>query len=387
MISSGITSKSLITPPSGPRPTCKVWTASYGGGHSVIIRARADQQDNYTVLDVNEGSEKREAEAYISAYAKGGKTVGEFANPSQALDKAFELCPDGSVQVPAKGHPMAMLSARQARGRSALRLIAAAAVLALSTSMAEAAPPIRSSNANPVPKCVTPARLMAFLTERNPHLDPRYRDIASLYKHFGEAWRVRWDYAFFQMAIETNFLKFRRGDGRRGDVGENQNNFAGIGATGGGVHGERFADVATGVHAQIQHLVAYSGERLAEPIATRTRQRQGDIVEASRAAWSSGHLRRSGSPLGRRPRLRQIDRLHRGSLSGRVLRRTCGAICGRSRCARAATGAPGSQLPVSAALRAWWAEAARCCGSQSRRRRRRAASVARSAEETAGRRC
>ena len=94
-MSSGITSKSLIAPPSGPRPTCKVWTASYGGGHSVIIRARADQQDNYTVLDVNEGSEKREAEAYISAYAKGGKTVGEFANPSQALDKAFELCPDG----------------------------------------------------------------------------------------------------------------------------------------------------------------------------------------------------------------------------------------------------------------------------------------------------
>jgi hypothetical protein len=61
----------------------------------VIIRARADRQDNYTVLDVNEGSEKREAAAYIAAYAKGGETVGEFTNPSQALDKAFELCPDG----------------------------------------------------------------------------------------------------------------------------------------------------------------------------------------------------------------------------------------------------------------------------------------------------
>ena len=57
----------------GQRPTCKVWTASYGGGHSVIIRARADRQDNYTVLDVNEGSEKREAAAYIAAYAKGGE--------------------------------------------------------------------------------------------------------------------------------------------------------------------------------------------------------------------------------------------------------------------------------------------------------------------------
>jgi hypothetical protein len=94
-VSAGITAKTLNVPPSGSKATCKVWTASYGGGHSVIIRARADRQDNYTVLDVNEGSEKREADAYIAAYAKGGETVGEFANPSQALDKAFELCPDG----------------------------------------------------------------------------------------------------------------------------------------------------------------------------------------------------------------------------------------------------------------------------------------------------
>jgi hypothetical protein len=94
-VTSGITAKTLNVPPSASKATCKVWTASYGGGHSVIIRARADRQDNYTVLDVNEGSEKREADAYITAYAKGGETVGEFANPSQALDKAFELCPDG----------------------------------------------------------------------------------------------------------------------------------------------------------------------------------------------------------------------------------------------------------------------------------------------------
>lgn len=89
------TKSAIMVPPASVKPSCKVWTASYGGGHSVIIRARADHQDNYTVLDVNEGSEKREAEAYIAAYAKGGETVGEFSNPSQALDKAFELCPDG----------------------------------------------------------------------------------------------------------------------------------------------------------------------------------------------------------------------------------------------------------------------------------------------------
>lgn len=95
-VTSGLGIKSAMTlPPTGVKPACKVWTASYGGGHSVIIRARADAQDNYTVLDVNEGAEQREADAYIAAYAKGGQKVGEFSNPSQALDKAFELCPDG----------------------------------------------------------------------------------------------------------------------------------------------------------------------------------------------------------------------------------------------------------------------------------------------------
>lgn len=89
------TKTAMTLPPAGVKPKCKVWTASYGGSHSVIIKARADAQDNYTVLDVNEGSEKREADAYIAAYAKGGVKVGEFSNPSQALDKAFELCPDG----------------------------------------------------------------------------------------------------------------------------------------------------------------------------------------------------------------------------------------------------------------------------------------------------
>jgi len=47
------------------------------------------------VLDVNEGAEKREADAYINAYAKGGQSVGEFSSQAQALEKAFELCPEG----------------------------------------------------------------------------------------------------------------------------------------------------------------------------------------------------------------------------------------------------------------------------------------------------
>ncbi|MGQ0674013.1 MAG: hypothetical protein ACT4N2_14205 [Hyphomicrobium sp.] len=148
-------------------------------------------------------------------------------------------------------------------------------------SHAAPAPEIRTSERNPVPACVTPDRLMAFLKSRNGRLDPRFADIATHYKTFGEAWRVRWDYAFFQMAIETNFLTYRAPSGRMGDVDPRQNNFAGIGTTGGGVPGDRFPDVKTGVHAQIQHLVVYSGERLAAPIAPRTQLKQDHILVES----------------------------------------------------------------------------------------------------------
>ncbi|MFX8836705.1 hypothetical protein ABTM80_19090, partial [Acinetobacter baumannii] len=70
--------------------------------------------------------------------------------------------------------------------------------------------------------------------------------------------------------------------GSSGDVGSGQNNFAGIGATGGGVPGDRYSDVRTGVVAHVQHLVAYSGEHVDRPVATRTREYQNDIIEISR---------------------------------------------------------------------------------------------------------
>jgi len=142
-------------------------------------------------------------------------------------------------------------------------------------------PPIRIDEMNRLPSCVTPERLMAFLVKHNPNLEPRFKTIAALYKHYGEAWRVRWDYAFFQMAIETNFLTYRQPNGRMGDVDPKQNNFAGIGTTGGGVPGDAFSDVKTGVLAQIQHLVVYSGERVVAPVAARTQLKQDDILEAS----------------------------------------------------------------------------------------------------------
>ena len=46
--------------------------------------------------------------------------------------------------------------------------------------------------------------------------------------------------------------------------------------------GERFPDVKTGVHAQIQHLVAYSGERIASPWRGAREENQDDIIAKSR---------------------------------------------------------------------------------------------------------
>jgi hypothetical protein len=159
---------------------------------------------------------------------------------------------------------------------------ACAGIVAFSTAALASGPPeIRSHPGNRVPVCVTPDALMAFVKTRNSDLAPRFQRIAHTYRELGEAWRIRWDYAFYQMVIETNYLQFRRGDGSPGDVSASQNNFAGIGATGGGVPGDRFPDVRTGVLAQMQHLVAYSGERVAEPAAPRTRAYQGDIIAIS----------------------------------------------------------------------------------------------------------
>lgn len=63
---------------------------------------------------------------------------------------------------------------------------------------------------------------------------------------------VRAEVVFAQAMLETAWLQFG------GDVRVEQFNFAGIGATGGGVPGNSFADVRTGLRAQVQHLKAYA---------------------------------------------------------------------------------------------------------------------------------
>ena len=134
-------------------------------------------------------------------------------------------------------------------------------------------PAIKVTRGNTVPQCVTPGRLLAYLESRNPNLDPRFQAIASEYMKIGEALGVRWDYAFYQMLLETGSLSYRNGS-RAGDVKPSQNNFAGLGATGRGAPGESFKDITTGVRAHLQHLLLYAGERVDQPVAERTRKVQ-----------------------------------------------------------------------------------------------------------------
>ena len=168
-------------------------------------------------------------------------------------------------------------------------------------------PEVMQSSSNQIPGCATPGRLMAFVKYRNPSLRPRFDKIAVYYMKHGNTLNVRWDYAFFQMLLETNSLKFN------GDVNWSQNNFAGLGATGGGVKGERFSNVSDGVRAHLEHLLIYAGVRVEDPVAERTRKVQSWNILASwqrsiRGPMTFGHIGKKWAP-GDREYARDIQTL------------------------------------------------------------------------------
>jgi hypothetical protein len=126
---------------------------------------------------------------------------------------------------------------------------------------------------------------MQFVSECNARQQPpckietRFEGVAALYRSLDECVArppqqcvgVRWDYAFFQMLISTNYLTFLRPDGAPASVLPADNNVAGVGAAVPGRPGERFNDVTTGILAHLQHVLMYSITRIPEPVAKRTR--------------------------------------------------------------------------------------------------------------------
>jgi hypothetical protein len=76
-------------------------------------------------------------------------------------------------------------------------------------------------------------------------------ELAGYYVRYCAEAGLRADLLWAQMALETGYGAYG------GDVSPYQNNFAGIGATGGGAAGASFATAEAGVMAQVAHMVAY----------------------------------------------------------------------------------------------------------------------------------
>ncbi|MBC5794176.1 N-acetylmuramoyl-L-alanine amidase [Anabaena aphanizomenioides LEGE 00250] len=98
----------------------------------------------------------------------------------------------------------------------------------------------------------TEVQLQIFLRNNNENALVQFPDIPKLYREEAIIEGVNHDLAFCQMCLETGFLRFG------GDIRPQQNNFAGLGAIGGGSEAASFPSARIGVRAHIQHLKAYA---------------------------------------------------------------------------------------------------------------------------------
>jgi len=110
---------------------------------------------------------------------------------------------------------------------------------------------------------VTAAQLARYY-KKSGHIFPKYykktdtptlKAFCQTYIDEARAEGIDAKVAFVQAMLETGWLKFG------GDVSIKQNNFAGLGAVGGGARGNKFKTVKTGIRAHIQHLKAYANKK------------------------------------------------------------------------------------------------------------------------------
>ncbi len=103
----------------------------------------------------------------------------------------------------------------------------------------------------------TQEQCVNYLLSNNPYpnLPISAEEIVQIYYEEGAREGVRPDVAFAQALKETGFFRYG------GDVVPEQNNYCGLGTTGGGVRGSYFSSPRMGVRAHIQHLLAYSSTR------------------------------------------------------------------------------------------------------------------------------
>ena len=99
----------------------------------------------------------------------------------------------------------------------------------------------------------TADRLASFLTDAcpTPHFTVPASVLAGYYVRYCAEAGLRADLLWAQMVHETGYGEYG------GDVQPQQNNYAGIGATGGGEPGVYFPTAEAGVMAHVAHMVAY----------------------------------------------------------------------------------------------------------------------------------
>jgi hypothetical protein len=129
--------------------------------------------------------------------------------------------------------------------------------------------------------------LVAFFTATNPRVDrARLNELARTYLDEAAAEGINSDIAFCQMVHETNYLRFG------GAARPRQNNFCGLGVTGGGPRGPSFPSVRIGVRAHIQHLKAYADaeplhQDCVDPRFALVRRARAPFVEDLAGTWAT----------------------------------------------------------------------------------------------------
>lgn len=122
---------------------------------------------------------------------------------------------------------------------------------------APAAPPVKRETPIFGAAEVSQEQMVNFIRRHNPlpKLTCALEEIVAYYYEEASHEGIRPDLALAQALLETGFFRFG------GDVVPEQNNFAGIGTTGGGARGAWFESARIGVRAHIQHLLAYTTTR------------------------------------------------------------------------------------------------------------------------------
>lgn len=129
-------------------------------------------------------------------------------------------------------------------------------------------------------------QMQMFLKNNNENALKDFPDLPKLYREEAAIEGVNYDIAFCQMCLDTNFLRFD------GLVKASQNNFAALGAIGGGISGASFPSARIGVRAQIQHLKAYASlepvvQEVVDPRFRFVTRGIAPLVEQLSGRWSA----------------------------------------------------------------------------------------------------